>query len=214
MNKRCLISFIALMSFCSSIISQNVMRIHYHDGTNQDIYTSQIDSVTFIEKEVTEENASLTGSWLWGKKGSEYYELISFNDDHTYTGYDNYFTYGFDTMTYGWYSMHGNMLTLTSNGYGYQRIFNWFVMGMTSNALEVMTRMGQFTYYRLQPDILRISQHGTYTGFSDADTIVFADGVVVKCDGNLLQGITSGTTYILLQRGIDDTIVAYKVIVD
>lgn len=204
----------ALLSISVSVMGQDAMRIHYSDGTKQDIFTSQIDSITFTDKAVPAETVSLTGSWLWGKIDSGYYELLTFNNDHTYTGYDNYFTYGFDTMTYGWYSIHGTMLTLTSNGFGYQRIYNWFFVGLSSNALDVMTKMGQFTYYKLQPEVIHISPTAYYNGFSDSDTIVFADGNVVKGDGNKIQAITPGTTYVLVKRGSDETIVAYKVIVE
>ena len=203
---------IALLLCSLSMMAQNTMRVHYGDGSQQDISLSQIDSVTFVSKETPEENVSLTGSWFWGKADAEYYELITFGDDHTYTGYDNYFTYGFDTMTYGWYSWYGSMLTLQSNGYGYQRRYNWFVIGLTSNALEVMTRWGPFTYYRLQPEVLSVSSSEPYTGFGDDVTIVFADGVTVKADGNKLQGLSPGTTYILVRNG-EGMILAYKVVV-
>ena len=48
----------------------------------------------------------------------------------------------------------------------------------------------------------------TYT--YDADS--FADGVTVKADGNKLQSLSPGTTYILVRNG-EDKIWAYKVIV-
>ena len=103
----------------------------------------QIDSITFVdESDVSQVEGSLTGSWLWGDADADYYELLTFNEDKTYTGYDNYFTYGFDTMTYGWYAQVGAMLTLQSNGFGYNRRYNWFVKGLTGNALDVMTKMG------------------------------------------------------------------------
>lgn len=205
---------IILLLLCNvPLLAQNTMRVHYGNGSQQDISLSQIDSVTFVSKEAPEETASLTGIWFWGKTGAEYYELISFSDDHTYTGYDNYFTYGFDTMTFGWYSWYGNMLTLQSNGYGYQRRYNWFVTGLTSCALEVMTRWGPFTYYRLQPEVLYLSSSGFYTGFADDDTIVFADGIVVKAEENRLQGIAPGTTYVLVRKASEDKILAYKVTV-
>lgn len=209
---RTLLCILALLLCSVSLMAQNTMKVYYKDGTEQDISISKIDSVSFSNQETAVEDVSLTGSWFWGKTGAEYYELITFSDDHTYTGYDNYFTYGFDTMTYGWYSLYGNMLTLQSNGYGYQRMYNWFVIGLTSNALEVMTRMGPFTYYRLKPEVLYISSSGVYTGFADDDAIVFADGVTVKADGNKLQSLSPGTTYILVRNG-EDKIWAYKVIV-
>ena len=214
MNKLRIISILALL-FCSgSLMAQNTMRIHYKDGTKQDISISQIDSVTFVDKEVPEDNVSLTGSWLWGNKDVGYYELLTFSEDHTYTGYDNYFSYGFDTMTYGWFSWYGNMLTLQSNGYGYQRRYNWFIMGLTSNALEVMTKMGAYTYYKLQPEEIYVSESELYTGFADGCSIVFADEVIVRAEENKLQGLIQGSTYILVRKASDDKILAYKVIVN
>ena len=44
-------------------------------------------------------------------------------------------------MTNGWYAQVGTMPTLQSNGLGYNRRYNWFVMGLTENALDVMTRV-------------------------------------------------------------------------
>ena len=107
---------------------------------------------------------SLVESWLWRDSDAGYYELLTFNEDKTYTGYDNYFTYGFDTMTYGWYAQVGAMLTLQSNGYGYNRRYNWFVMALTGNALDVMTKMGRFTYYRLQPEVIHLQAGGEPLG--------------------------------------------------
>jgi len=199
---------------CSiTLMAQNTMRVHYKDGTEQDISISQIDSITFVDKGVSEENVSLIGSWLWGNKDAGYYELLTFSDDHTYTGYDNYFTYGFDTMTYGWFTWYGNMLTLQSNGFGYQRIYNWFIVGLTSNALEVMTKMGAYTYYKLQSEVLQMSTSELYIGFTDGDSIVFADGVIVKAEENKLRGLNQGSTYILVRKASDNKIYAYKVTV-
>jgi hypothetical protein len=191
------------------------MRIHYKNGAEQDIAISQVDSITFVEKDShdEEENVTLTGSWLWAKKEAGYYELLTFNEDHTYIGYDYYFSYGFDTQTYGWYSLYGNMLTLQSNGFGYRRRYNWFVTGMTGNALEVMTNMGAYTYYRLQPETIYIQDGGSSTVFDNEDNIVFADGVIVEAKGNQLVGKAKGTTYILVSIAGQDKIVAYKVTV-
>lgn len=204
---------LSLLLLCASLTAQNTMRVHYSDGTQQDISLSQVDSVTFATKDAPQQDASLTGTWLWGKTDAEYYELITFSEDHTYTGYDNYFTYGFDAMTYGWYSWYGNMLSLQSNGYGYQRMYSWIVTGLTVNALEVMTRMGPYTYYRLQQEVLHVSVSEPYAGLSDGDSIVFADGVVVKAEGDRLLGITPGTTYVLVRKASLDMILAYKVTV-
>jgi hypothetical protein len=202
------------MLLCSvSLMAQNAMRVHYNDGTEQDIFLSQVDSITFVEKSEPEEKVTLTGGWLWGRRESGYYELLVFNDDYTYTGYDRYFTYGFDTMTYGFYSQYGTMLTLWSNGFGYQHRYNWYIMGLTTNALTVMTKMGAFTYYKLQSDVIRLSNPGSYMELDDVDSIVFTDGVVVRAEGNKLHAIASGTTYVLIRKAEEDKIYAYKVVV-
>ena len=217
MRKSVSILFIILLMlwYIVPIVAQNTMRIHYKDGNKQDISISQIDSITFVEKDSYDEekSASLTGSWLWANKEAGYYELLTFNEDYTYTGYDYYFSYGFDTQTYGWYSLYGNMLTLQSNGFGYTRRYNWFVTGMTGNALEVMTNMGAYTYYRLQPETIYIQDGGSSTVFDNEDNIVFADGVIVEAKGNQLVGKAKGTTYILVSIAGQDKIVAYKVTV-
>ena len=214
MNRiKVIISLVILL--CSvSLMAQNTMRVHYKDGKEQDIPISQIDSVTFVTQAAQEEEASLTGSWLWGNQEAGYYELLTFNEDHTYTGYDNYFSYGFDTMTYGWYSPYGNMLTLQSNGFGYNRVYKWFVVGLTGNALEVMTKTGPYTYYRLQPEVLHISLSEAYSGFAESDFVIFTDGVIVKDEGNKLQGLVQGTTYILVKIAAEEKIKAYQVIVE
>ena len=189
------------------------MRIHYKDGTRVDIPIETIDSLTFVEEtadSTASERAELTGSWLWGSQEQGYYELLTFNEDRTYTGYDNYFTYSFDTWTYGWYAQLGTMLTLQSNGYGYQRRYNWFVIGLSPNALEVMTKMGSFIYYRLQPNTLTLTT-GSPLPLPDGDTIVFTDDVIVKSDGTTLLPLNLGTTYILVHHKATDQILAYKV---
>ena len=196
-----------------SLAGQNTMRIHFKGGMEHDVPISEIDSVTFVEKAAPEEDVSLTGSWLWGKEEAGYYELLTLNDDGTYMGYDNYFMYGFDTMTYGWYSLYGNMLTLRSNGFGYNRMYRWFVAGLSDNALEVMTKLGGFVYYRLQGETLELSVSDDYSGLAEGDRVIFADGVVVRGAGNKLEGLIRGTTYILVQKGLEGEIVGYKVIV-
>ena len=54
----------------------------------------------------------------------------------------------------------GAMLTLQSNGFGYNRRYNWFVMGLTGNALDVMTRKERFIYYRLQQKVIHLQAGG------------------------------------------------------
>ena len=94
--KKLLFTLIALV--CSqALIAQSHMRIHLKNGGQVDIPVADIDSVTFVESgEEPSEEAELKGSWLWGDADAGYYELLTFNDDNTYTCYDNYFTYGFD----------------------------------------------------------------------------------------------------------------------
>lgn len=217
MRKSVTILFFIALILCHSIpiVSQNTMRIHYKDETDQDIAISQVDSITFVEKDSQDEedNVTLTGSWLWAKKEAGYYELLTFNADQTYTGYDYYFSYGFETQTYGWYSLYGNMLTLQSNGFGYRRRYNWFVTGLSGNALEVMTNMGAYTYYRLQPETIYIQDGGLSAVFDNEDNIVFTDDFIVKAEGNQLVGKAKGTTYILVSIAEQNKIVACKVIV-
>ena len=211
-----LLYLIMLISFCAELSAQDCMRIHYKNGGHSDVPIVDIDSLTFV-KEVDgvahENDASLRGSWLWGSQEAGYYELLTFNDDHTYTGYDNYFMYGFDTQTYGLYSQHGAMLSLQSNGFGYQRRYNWFVTALTENALEVMTRMGTFIYYKLQPEVIRL-QVGKTMSYEDENIIIFADGVIAKSEGNNLVGAAQGVTYILEKESLHNTIYAYKVIIE
>ena len=129
-----LFSFIIMIVTGINVCSQTHMRIHHKGGGHSDVTIEQIDSITFVDgDEGQAEEAELMGSWLWGDKEVGYYELLTFNDNNTYTGYDNYFTYGFDTMTYGWYFRYGNLLTLQSNGFGYNRKYTWYVMGLTEN---------------------------------------------------------------------------------
>ena len=176
---------------------------------------ADVDSLTFVKDGdvcTQKDNAELTGSWLWGNSETGYYELLTFNDNHTYTGYDNYFVYGFDTQTYGWFSQHGAMLTLQSNGFGYQRRYNWYVTALTENALEVITRMGTFIYYKLQPEVIRL-QVGDTLPYED-ENIIFADDVITKSEGNNLVGVTQGVTYILKKESAPNTIYAYKVIIE
>ena len=215
MRKSVVILFYIASLLCCTlpIAAQNTMRIHYKDGTEQDIFISQIDSITFVEKDIydEEEDGTLTGSWLWANKEAGYYELLTFNEDYTYTGYDYYFSYGFDTQTYGWYSLYGNMLTLQSNGFGYRRRYNWYIRSLTDNAFEVMTNMGAYTYYRLQPETIYINERDSYAVFDNEDSIVFADGIIVKAEGNHLIGKAKGTTYILVSIADQGKIVSYKV---
>lgn len=197
-----------------ALYAQAHMRIHHKGGEYFDVPLEQIDSITFVDgEEGHAEELELAGSWIWGDVGAGYYELLTFNDDKTYTCCDYYFTYGFDTMTYGWYIRYGNLLTLQSNGFGYNRKYTWFVMGLTENALDVMTKMGQFTFYRLQKDVITL-RVGEIIECTDGDSYIFADGITINTNNNKLYGIKKGVTYILKKNISSNNIVSIKVIVD
>lgn len=209
------ISILVFSICCLYVTAQSHMRIYHKSGGHSDVAIEQIDSITFVEgSDSPIDEGSIVGSWLWGDAEAGYYELLTFNDDKTYTGYDNYFMYGFDTMTYGWYMQMGSLLTLQSNGYGYNRRYNWFVMGLTDNALDVMTKMGRFIYYRLQPEVLHLQAGGEPLACENGDNFVFADGVVARIVEGKLQGVTKGTTYVQKRIAETDCIVAYKVLVE
>ena len=209
-----IITTILLICFCIDMYPQHTMRIHHKDGTKVDMAVEDVDSVTFINKADGEETMpELIGNWLWGDVEAGYYEVLSFNSDKTFTGYDNYFIYGFDTMTYGMYGQVGTLLTLWSNGFGYQRRYTWFIMSLTDNALAVMTKMGPFTYYRLQSDVIRMKVNESLS-CGDGDSWVFADNVLARIDGNSLVALAKGTTYIQKLIGATNIIVAYKVIIE
>lgn len=196
------------------VLAQNIMRIHGRDGGVYDIHTENVDSITFVDADtLTVVEAELVGDWFWGDTEAGYYELLTFNADKTYTGYDNYFTFGFDTTTYGFYSQYGAMLTLWSNGFGYNRRFNWYITGMTQNALEVMTKMGPFTYYRVLPEIIHV-RVGSYVECGVGEELLFADGVKVSIDGNKLHGISEGATYVIKYNATLNITCAYKIIVE
>lgn len=199
---------------CPELKAQNNMRIFRNDGTHLDVPLEEIDSVTFNDADsLGMIEADLIGSWLWGNAEQGYYELVTFNEDKTYTGYDKYFTYNFDTMTYGWYSLWGTVLTLQSNGYGYLRKYNWYIMDLSENALDVMTRMGPFTYYRLQTHAIHMKVR-EYISCNEDESIFFADGVMLRIEDNKLHAIAQGTTYIQIQDTKSKQIYAYKVVIE
>ena len=206
---------IILAALCIVTNAQVYIRIHHKGGGHSDVPIEKIDSITFVDgNDLPNENASFTGSWLWGDAEAGYYELLTFNEDKIYTGYDNYFSYGFDTMTYGWYMQMGSMLTLQSNGFGYNRRYNWFILGLTDNALDVMTKMGQYTYYRLQPEVLHLQAGGEPLTGKNGDYFLFADNVVSSIVDGCLQGKANGTTYVQKYIAKTSQIVAYKVVVE
>jgi len=210
--KRSIIILWCLLGLNIASSAQNQMRIHYKGGAVSDVPIEEIDSVTFMQNDTPAEEATLIGSWFWGNVEQGYYELLTFNDDRTYTGYDYYFAYGFDTMTYGWWAQIGAMLTMQSNGFGYQRRYNWYITELTENALGVMTKMGPFTYYKVQPDTLNLQVNGTLT-CQEGDSFVFADGVRITIQDNKLVGLMPGETYIQKYIAASKRIVSYKVIV-
>lgn len=212
--KRLLVLLVFTMGVCG-IHAQTHMRIHHKGGEHSDVPIEQIDSITFVDgSDLPVNEESLMGSWLWGDTEAGYYELLTFNEDRIYTGYDNYFTYGFDTMTYGWYMQVGSMLTLQSNGFGYNRHYNLYVMGLTENALDVMTKMGRFVYYRLQPEVLHLQVGGEPLVYENGDSFVFADGVVARIVEGGLQGVIKGSAYVQIHIAETDCIVAYKVLIE
>ena len=210
--------FLVLLGLAIGVIgihAQTHMRIHHKGGGHSDVPIEQMDSITFVDgSDLPDNEASLMGSWLWGDTEAGYYELLTFNEDKTYTGYDNYFAYGFDTMTYGWYMQMGSMLTLQSNGFGYKNRYNWFVKGLTGNALDVMTKMGRFVYYRLQPEVMHLQVGGEPLVYENGDSFVFADGVAARIVEGGLQGVTKGSTYVQMHIAETDCIVAYKVLIE
>lgn len=213
-NKGILILIIYL--FCSTIVSnaQDYMRIHYRNGEHSDIAIEQVDSITFVKGgDAPATEVSLIGEWLWGSQEQGYYELLTINDDHTYTGYDNYFSYGFDVMTYGWWAQIGAMITLQSKGFGYQRRYNWYITELTENALGVMTKMGPFTYFKLQTETLRLKLNESLA-CEDGDSFVFADGVTAAIHDNKLVGLATGVTYAQKLIAASNAIFSYKVIVE
>lgn len=135
---------IVLVLIGSHITAQNTMRIHYKSGVTHDISITEVDSVTFIEKNETE-GITLAGDWLWGSEEKECYEVLTFNDDRTYTGYDYYLEYGFDTWTYGTYIQIGMMLNLHTSEYTPDLIliylgFNDFEYGVPVSCAPISNR--------------------------------------------------------------------------
>lgn len=211
--KRILLVIFCLVGLIPVCQAQDTMRIHYKNGGHSDVTIEQVDSITFVNGgDAPATEVSLIGEWLWGSQEQGYYELLTINNDHTYTGYDNYFSYGFDLMTYGWWAQIGAMITLQSNGFGYQRRYNWYITELTANALGVMTKMGPFTYYKLHPETLHLQLNGT-VACEDGDSFVFADGVTAAIHDNKLVGLAVGVTYVQKYVASINTIFSYKVIV-
>ena len=211
--KRKIVILYCLLGLSIACSAQNNMRIHYKGGAVSDVPVEEVDSITFVQKDMPAEEVTLIGSWFWGNQEQGYYELLTFNEDRTYTGYDFYFAYGFDTMTYGWWAQIGAMITLQSNGFGYYRRYNWYITELTENALGVMTKMGPFTYYKVQPETLSLQVNGTLT-CEDGDSFFFADGVRATIQDNKLVGLMPGETYIQKYIAASKCLVSYKVMVE
>ncbi|MBR1414691.1 MAG: hypothetical protein IJ570_02370 [Prevotella sp.] len=210
-----LTTMLLLLATLPGNAQQTSMRIHYKDGSHSDVPISDIDSLSFVSGSNTADEATLTGTWVWGSRQLGYYEVLTLLDDFTYTAYDNLFSYGFDAYTYGFYARYGMMLTLWSNGYGYQRRYQWFLTALTENALSVLTREGPFTYYRLQPGDFALGLNDDPQPLPDGTTVVFSDGFTVDttADGRL-QPLMPGTTYVLLHTASTNLTWARKVVVE
>ena len=77
-----------------------------------------------------------------------------------------------------------------------------------------MTKMGPFTYYRLQPEIIKLQMGGEPQSCDEGDSFVFADGVIAAIEDNKLKGIAKGATYVQKYNATSNTILSYKVIVE
>lgn len=144
-----ILSFI-LASLCIDAEAQNTMRVAQKDGTVIDIPISNVDSITFVTVDDPESKVSICGTWKWVGQEEDYSETLTFNDDGSFTCVDYYFAYGFDSQTYGTYMFFGSMLNLRSNGYGYNRYYQWMVTELTEEKLTVLTKMGNFTYTKVK----------------------------------------------------------------
>lgn len=189
------------------------MRINYKDGSKFDVPVESVTDIVFYERNAEQQTALLVGEWFWASKEKGYYEVLTFHEDKTYTGYDYYLAYGFDTWSYGTYIANGILLNLWSNGYGYHRTYRWFVTGLTENALEVMTQMGSFIYYRIQPEIFSLKIGDESYACDNGDYYIFCDEVKVLTKDGKLKGVSEGTTYILKYCAKTELILAYKVVV-
>lgn len=146
-----LLASLALTLCCSQTVkAQNVMRITQKNGAQMDIPLTEIDSLTFITAEEPEEETTLIGTWYWVSQEQGYSETLTFNADGSFTCLDHYFGYGFDSSTYGTYMFFGSMLNMRSNGYGYNRFYQWMVTELTAEKLTVLTKMGSFTYAKVK----------------------------------------------------------------
>lgn len=135
---------------CIEAEAQNTMRITQKDGAVLDIPITNVDNISFVTVEEPEGAVTICGTWKWVGLEEGYSETLTFNADGTFTCVDNYFAYGFDNQTYGTYMFFGSMLNLRSNGYGYNRFYQWMVTELTEEKLTVLTKMGSFTYTKVK----------------------------------------------------------------
>ncbi len=192
-------------------LAQNTMRITYKDGTIQNVDITRVDSIIFVDMEPKPQDASITGDWMWGGLREGYYEVISFSTGRTFTAEDCYFAYGYTNHTYGTYTYSGIQLNLFSNGIGYKRMNRWFVTYLSDNELEVMTQMGSFTYYRLQPETIRLEAGKDRLSCEAGEVWAFADLTTAGIEDGQLVGLQPGTTYVQKYNTADNTTKAYKV---
>ena len=192
-------------------MAQNTMRITYKDGTIQNVDITRVDSIIFVDMEPKPQDASITGDWMWGGLREGYYEVISFATVRTFTAEDCYFAYGYTNHTYGTYTYSGIQLNLFSNGIGYKRMNRWFVTYLSDNELEVMTQMGAFTYYRLQPETIRLKAWKDRLACEEGEVWSFADLTTAGIEDGQLVGLQPGTTYVQKLNTADNTTKAYKV---
>lgn len=206
---------VGLMACSTTVQGQNTMQIHYSDGKVQRVPIAQVDSISFTDEgEIENVTVKLACSWLWADVEAGYYELLTLGEDGAFTCYDHFFSYGYETTTYGRYTLRGTLLTLLANGPGYSRRNEWFVTGLSANALEVRTRLGAFVYYRLQPDVIRLRVGETWADDNGMARFVFADEEVAGIADGKLKGLSPGTTYVQKQLTMEGDIVSYKLIVE
>lgn len=148
MKKKALLLLLLLVNTIG-LPAQNTMRVSLKDGSFIDLPIAQIDSVGFVATEEDQTpDVSLIGTWYWVSQEQGYSETLTFNADGSFTCVDHYFGYGFDSSTYGTYMFFGSMLNLRSNGYGYNRFYQWMVTELSETRLTVLTKMGSYTYIR------------------------------------------------------------------
>lgn len=147
--KQKILLFVVLFVCAYVLTAQNTMRVSFKNGTSVDFPIEQLDSITFIDVEdEPSQKVTLVGTWYWENVEQGYSETLTFNSDGSFTCVDHYFGYGFDSSTYGTYMFFGSMLNLRSNGYGYNRFYQWMVTELTETRLTVLTPMGSYTYSR------------------------------------------------------------------